>query len=208
MHIGLHEWTVFKALFDLIQPCLPDRGKLSYFDMVMMFFLKIRLNLMDYDISFQYGVHRTNVSRNFHRMLDIMYVHTSQLVKWPDREVLLLTMPSSFRKFFRICAVIIDCTEMFMERPSDLLARAQVWSNYKHHSTVKFLIGITPQGTISFVSKCFGGRISDKEIVERSGLIDHLLPGKNVVIIINSYFTFILCFCALSCFLVTIITCI
>ena len=27
-----------------------------------------------------------------------------------------------------------------MERPTDLLARAEVWSNYKHHSTIKFLI--------------------------------------------------------------------
>ena len=65
-----------------------------------------------------------------------------------------------------------------MEKPSDLLARAQVWCNYKHHSTVKFLIGITPQGKISFVSKCYGGRISEKEIVEQSGLIEYIKPGK------------------------------
>ena len=53
-----------------------------------------------------------------------------------------------------------------------------MWSNYKYHSTAKFLIGITPQGTVSYVSKCAGGRISDKEIVEKSNLIDFLLPGK------------------------------
>ncbi len=28
------------------------------------------------------------------------------------------------------------------------LARAQVWSNHKLHSTIKFLLGITPQGII------------------------------------------------------------
>ena len=55
---------------------------------------------------------------------------------------------------FSKSVVIIDCTEIFIERPTDLLARAQVWSNYKHHSTVKFLIGITPQGTISFLLQC------------------------------------------------------
>ena len=69
-------------------------------------------------------------------------------------------MPMSFHKFFKKCCVIIDCTEV--ERPTDLLARAQVWSNYKHHSTIKFLIGITPQGSISFISSCVGGRMSDK----------------------------------------------
>ena len=84
----------------------------------------------------------------------------------------------SFYRFFKkCCVIIIDCTELFIERPSDLLAYAQVWSNYKHHSTVKFQIGITPQGTISFVSKCARERISDKEITEQYGIIKYLLPG-------------------------------
>ena len=70
---------------------------------------------------------------------------------------------------------------MFIEQPSDLLARAQVWSNYKHHSTIKFVIGITPQGTISYLSRCAGGRISDKLIVEPSNFLDYLLPGDVIV---------------------------
>ena len=95
-----------------------------------------------------------------------------------------------FRKIFRKCCIIIDCTEIFIERPTDLLARAQVLSNYKHHSTVKFLIGITPQGTISFVSDCVGGRMSDKEIVEQSNLLNHLLSGKMFLCLF--YFTSLL----------------
>ena len=140
----------------------------------------MRLNLFDEDIGYRFSVHRTTVSRNFHKVLDVMDVKLSHLIKWPDRETLRETLPTSFRRFFKKCAIIIDCTEVFVERPSDLLARAQMWSNYKHHSTIKFLIGITPQGTISYLS-CAGGRISDKQIVEQSGLLQHLLPGDVII---------------------------
>ena len=56
------------------------------------------------------------------------------------------------------------------------MSRCQVWSNHKQHSTIKFLIGNTPQGTIFFISKCAGGRISDKEIFEQSIIINFLIP--------------------------------
>lgn len=34
-NIGLHEWVVFKAIFDLITPFLPDCEKLSHFHMIV-----------------------------------------------------------------------------------------------------------------------------------------------------------------------------
>ena len=56
------------------------------------------------------------------------------------------------------------------------MAPAQTWSNYKHHNTVKFLLGITPQETISYISQLAGGRMSDKQIVvkaDRGFTCDH-----------------------------------
>ena len=146
-----------------------------------MFLMKVRLNLHDMDLAYRFNTSQSTVSRNFHKVLDVLAVRLAHLIVWPDRTTLRKTIPTSFQRFFKNCCVIIDCTEIFIERPKNLLARAQCWSNYKHHSTIKFLLGITPQATISYVSKCVGGRMSDKEIVERSTLINHLLPGDLVI---------------------------
>ena len=70
---------------------------------------------------------------------------------------------------------------MFIDRPTNLLARAQTFSNYKHHNTIKILIGITPQGTICFVSEAWGGHTSDKYLTENCGFLEHLLPGDMVM---------------------------
>ena len=146
--------------------------------MVVMFFMKIRLNLYDEDIAHRFAVHRTTVSRCFHKVLDIMNVRLSYLI---DRETLRETFPFSFRHFFKSCCIIIDYSEVFIEQPSDLRAHVQVWSNFKHHSTIKFLIGITPQWTISYLSCCAGRQMSDKMIVEQSNLINYLLPGDVII---------------------------
>ncbi|CAH3145832.1 unnamed protein product [Porites lobata] len=77
--------------------------------------------------------------------------------------------------------VIIDCFEVFIARPSNLMARAQTYSNYKSHNTVKILVGITPQGSISFVSNAWGGRTSDKYLTDNCGILKKLLPGDLVM---------------------------
>ena len=61
------------------------------------------------------------------------------------------------------------------------MARAQTYSSYKHHDTVKFLIATTPQGVILFVSKGWRGRVSDKHLTENCGLLSHLQPGDQVL---------------------------
>ena len=83
-----------------------------------------------------------------------------------------------FRKQFPKCVVIIDCFEIFLERPTNLLARAQTYSAYKHHNTVKYLIGVTPQG---YISEGWGGRTNDKYITEHCSLLQNLVPGDMIL---------------------------
>ena len=81
-------------------------------------------------------------------------------------------MPESFKNHYPNTCVIIDATEFAVERPSSLLSKSSIFSTYKNRNTVKILIGIMPSRAISFVSDCYEGSISDKKLVEVSGLLD------------------------------------
>ena len=75
--------------------------------------------------------------------IDVLDPRLLHLIKWPARVELIATMPLLFHKYFGTnVAVIIDCFEVFINKPSNHLAKACTWSQFRHHSTIKFLIGI------------------------------------------------------------------
>ena len=82
--------------------------------------------------------------------------------------------------FGKKTTVVIDCFEVFIEKSPNLLARAQTFSSYKHH-TITILVGITPQVTISFVLEARGGRVSVKFLTENCGFVEKLIPGDMVM---------------------------
>ena len=180
----LLNFRLVKAVFDHVSKGLPPEGatKLSYFQEFMRLLIKLRTKVQNEDLAYRFNISPATISRIILKWLKRMDMCLSGLIFWPDREALRKTMPECFKASFESkVAVIIDCFEVFIERPSNLLARAATWSNYKHHNTSKVLLGITPQGVVSFVSDCWGGRVSDKYLTEHSGLRQKLLPGDIVL---------------------------
>ena len=55
---------MFKALYDLVEHDLPCGPKLSKFNTLRMFFLKVRLNLHFDDIAFRFNVCPSVVPQN------------------------------------------------------------------------------------------------------------------------------------------------
>ena len=64
----------------------------------------------------------------------------------------------------------------FHETPSSLELQATFWFDHKHHCTFKFLIAITLNGLISFVSDCYGRRASDNFMVMDSRFMNQVEP--------------------------------
>lgn len=76
---------------------------------------------------------------------------------------------------------IVDCFEIFIERPTSFVAHAATYSNYKKHNTIKVFIAISPTGSICYISKGWGGRVSDKVITTRCGFMEKLCRGDAVM---------------------------
>ena len=72
----------------------------------------------------------------------------------------------------------IDCIDIKLDVPRSILdAIVHTYSNYKSNYTVKFLIGVAPNGTITHVSDAYFGNTSDKAIKSSCGVLDVFNPG-------------------------------
>ena len=129
-----------------------------------MVLMRLRLNLLVEDLAHRFEVSKSTITTVFHMWIDALYACLNFLVAWPARDVLQHNMPLIFKDLYPNTRCIIDCFEIFMERPYGYQAQAQTYSNYKKHNTVKVLIAISPCGRVSFLSKCWGGRVTDKYI--------------------------------------------
>ena len=181
---GLPTHHILIQLVNFVSPRQNEthRSSLTKFQQLLMTLIKLRLNVSNELLGFMFNVKQSTVSRTFLNTLDILYIMLQPLIIWPGRDDLKKTMPMEFRRYLESkVVVIIDCFEVYIETPSNLEARSLTWSSYKHHNTVKFLIGITPQGTISFLSRAWAGRVSDKYLTEHCGFLNQLLPGDVVM---------------------------
>ncbi|XP_052100440.1 uncharacterized protein LOC127734547 [Mytilus californianus] len=180
-YTGVPTRALFLWLVTFCSTILPTCKVMSPPSVLLCILMKLRLNIQHQDIAYRFRVSSTTISDLFNQGIPKIAQKLAFLVQWPDKDNIIKNMPVVFKQSYPRCVSIIDCFEVFIQRPNHLTARAQTWSNYKHNNTIKFLVSITPTGAISFVSKAFGGRTSDKVITQRSGYLDKLEHGDQVL---------------------------
>ncbi|XP_067130115.1 uncharacterized protein [Centruroides vittatus] len=101
-------------------------------------------------------------------------------IVWPSKEEIMKNLPLCFQKYSKV-RVILNCTEVLVQKPKCICCRILTYSHYYGKHTVKVLVGIASSGLITYLSKAYGGRASDKAIFEESNLLNLLDPYADQV---------------------------
>ena len=142
---------------------------------------RLRLGLLNRHLGDIFGVSESTISKTVTTWVCLLAkIFNGTLLRWPSREEVKHQFPKSFKRY-PDTRVIIDATEFFIEKPTSPCAQKATWSDYKHHNTVKLLVGIAPNGAFTFISELWSGSTSDRKIVQESGLIDLLQEGDHVM---------------------------
>lgn len=175
---GVHSFE----LLDAIVLCLTDlaedkaRGRkkdMSLKDRVILTFVKLKQNLSFTSLGILFGISRQSCSHYFRNMVPKLAIVLETMIPWPDHETIRMNLPVAFKNY-KNTRIVLDCAETPIEKSKCLLCRILTYSNYKGKHTAKFDVGVAPSGLITHISQAYGGRASDKLIVNKSGILNKL----------------------------------
>ena len=154
-YTGLPNNELFLWVLSLLDEKIFKSSKLSKEEHLLLVLMKLKLGLLHTDLAFRFGLELCDVSRIYSKWVKALSRAMKFLIIWPDRQALRKNLPRCFKNY-KNCVCIIDCSEIKIERSFNLNSRAQTWSNHKHPNIIKYLIGITPAGAVSFFVSWMG----------------------------------------------------
>ena len=195
-YTGFPSYASLKSCYDYLGPTVDNlmywgskdkdvgHGRsraLSSFNEFFLVLVRLRLGLFERDLANRFNVSVSTVCRICRTWIRFMYLRFKKIPLWPSRSLVNLYMPKGFKELYLTTRVIIDATEIYVETPALPELQQMTFSSYKNDNTYKVLIGISPGGAITFISKLYPGSISDQMLTRKSGLLDLLEKGDSVM---------------------------
>ncbi|KAI8517869.1 hypothetical protein Bbelb_038860 [Branchiostoma belcheri] len=163
------------------QSALTGRERtLTFEEEFFLVLVKLKSGDFNQEIASKFGISESQVSKIFTTWINFLHRELRYLFEMKTSWENVETIPECYRRYPHLISVI-DCTELQIEMATTLQARKETYSNYKNRDTVKFMVGLSPNLTVNYVSKGHGGRASDKHITLTSEQFINQLPPNSVI---------------------------
>ena len=154
-YTGIASIALFQALFNLLRPYSSDINywqgakkmsstrlrrnaksnksrKLSLQDEFLLTLMRLRLNLLNTHLADCFDISTGLCSQIFTTWIKILSkILGDALIVWLPKECVRQNLPTCFRtQGYSKCRIIIDCSEVFIERPKSLELQYITWSEY------------------------------------------------------------------------------
>jgi hypothetical protein len=158
--------------------------ELALEEQLLMTLMKLRRNLSHLDLAYRFNVSDSCVSNVITTWIHVLHELLFEAMMVgngiPSGLKNQSSTPACFSSFSS-CRIILDCTEIQCAIPSSMDKQCATYSNYKKRNTLKALVGVAPNGVITYVSELHPGSRSDKEIVRHSKVLNQMKPGDLVL---------------------------
>ena len=162
---GLPNRQTFRALlrlFDAIDIQYVKKWRVTRLnreEQLFLTLLKLRRGCSDLDLASRFKVEKTTVANVFLTWLMALHhvIVKNLLMHVPSRVKNRQHLPKCF-ELFPNTRIILDATEFASANPTLLSNHNKMFSSYKHRITVKGLVGIAPDGTVTLASELFAGK--------------------------------------------------
>jgi len=153
------------------------KGVLAPWQSLLLTLMRLKLSLTLQDLAYRFGVSNSTAGYTFERWLFHCYTSLECFIKWPERYDTKMKTPEAFKNAFSDdIAVILYCLELHPERSKAADARTEAELSGKGQRGVRYMVGVTPARTISYVSR--GWDNSDEvDVLLETGFYNRLLPG-------------------------------
>ena len=98
---------------------------------------RLWLGLLEKDLAYWFNTDQTEVSKIFSTWVDRIHDCLWQLSFLMDRDTVKKFLPNSFKPEHEDMFLIIECTELFIEKPLQVIQQSATWSEYKAVILVK-----------------------------------------------------------------------
>ncbi|XP_024887392.1 uncharacterized protein LOC112464568 isoform X1 [Temnothorax curvispinosus] len=178
---GIESFEILNTITEIVELAVHkdkfenSKVRMNMIDRIIMTYIKLKQNASYSFLGIMFGCTAKHCQRVFYEMIKILSKCLKVAISWPSKEEIAKKLPPCFEDFKDV-RVVVDCTEVFIQKPAKFCCQL---STYK---TCKIMTGVTPAGNISYVSRPYGGRVSDTVIFEQSNLINLLQPDDAVMV--------------------------